>query len=158
MKAYLGAAIFSSAWAVDSTSPTSSTSSTKPPNILFIISDELGWNDVSFHGSQQIPTPTLDALATQNRSAILDQYYLQPVCSPTRATIMTGRHVIHTGVYDPMNGGTGDLCLLCLLRVHGVLRLAAGGDGVANPSRAAEGHCHSSVPGQRPLQRRPERA
>jgi arylsulfatase A-like enzyme len=111
MKAYLGAAIFSSAWAADSTSPTSSTSSTKPPNILFIISDDLGWNDVSFHGSQQIPTPTLDALATQNRSAILDQYYLQPVCSPTRATIMTGRHVIHTGVYDPMNGGTGDLSL-----------------------------------------------
>ena len=36
---------------------------------------------------------------------------MQPVCSPTRATILTGRHVIHTGVYDPMNGGSGDLSL-----------------------------------------------
>ena len=36
---------------------------------------------------------------------------VQPVCSPTRATILTGRHVIHTGVYDPMNGGSGDLSL-----------------------------------------------
>jgi hypothetical protein len=43
--------------------------------------------------------------------AVLCGADVQPVCSPTRATIMTGRHVIHTGVYDPMNGGSGDLSL-----------------------------------------------
>eukprot|EP00040_Diaphanoeca_grandis_P017190 m.89338 g.89338 ORF g.89338 m.89338 type:complete len:724 (-) comp26286_c1_seq1:235-2406(-) len=79
------------------------------PHIMFIVSDDLGYNDVSFHGSSQIPTPNLDALA--HGGVILGQYYVQPVCSPTRATFMTGRHVIHTGVYDPMNGGSGDLSL-----------------------------------------------
>ena len=42
---------------------------------------------------------------------MLQHYYVQPVCSPTRATILSGRHVIHTGVYDPMNGNSGDLPL-----------------------------------------------
>eukprot|EP00038_Savillea_parva_P024452 m.44021 g.44021 ORF g.44021 m.44021 type:complete len:713 (-) comp6481_c0_seq1:101-2239(-) len=79
----------------------------KPPHIVFIVSDDLGYNDVSFHGSTQIPTPRLDALA--HSGVILSHYFVQPVCSPTRATFATGRHVIHTGVYDPMNGGSGVL-------------------------------------------------
>lgn len=79
------------------------------PHIVFIVSDDLGFNDVSFHGSSQIPTPNLDTLA--HGGVILGHYYVQPVCSPTRATFATGRHVIHTGVYDPMNGGSGDLSL-----------------------------------------------
>ena len=55
----------------------------------------VGFNDVSFHGSQQIPTPNIDSLA--KGGVILHHYYVQPVCSPTRATFMTGRSVIHTG-------------------------------------------------------------
>ena len=81
------------------------------PNVLFIIADDLGWNDVDFHGSQQIPTPHLRALAVEGPSALLNHYYVQPVCSPTRVTVLSGRHVIHTGVFDPMNGGSGDLSL-----------------------------------------------
>jgi len=76
---------------------------------MHIVDIDLGWNDVSFHGNTQIPTPNIDVLAM--RGVRLDSLYVQPVCSPTRATIMTGRHVIHTGVYDPMNGGSGDLSL-----------------------------------------------
>jgi len=58
-----------------------------------------GWNDVDFHGSAQIPTPHLSALA---RSGVtLNNYYVQPVCSPTRSSLLTGRHVIHSGIYDP---------------------------------------------------------
>ena len=70
---------------------------------------DLGYSDVQMHGGTQIPTPNLQALADDG--VMLSQYYVQPVCSPTRATILTGRHVIHTGVYDPMNGGSGDLSL-----------------------------------------------
>ena len=71
--------------------------------------DDLGYSDVDMHGSSQIPTPYLAKLAANG--AMLSSYYVQPVCSPTRATILSGRHVIHTGVYDPMNGGSGDLSL-----------------------------------------------
>jgi len=72
------------------------------PNILFMVADDLGYNDVSFHapdGNAQIPTPHLDRLA--KAGVQLRSYYVQPVCSPTRSTFLTGRHVIHTGIYDP---------------------------------------------------------
>eukprot|EP00937_MAST-01D_sp_MAST-1D-sp2_P002025 g2025.t1 len=79
------------------------------PNIVFIVSDDLGFNDVGFHGSTQIPTPHIDAIASEG--VILDDYHVQPVCSPTRSTIMSGRHVIHTGIYMPFSQGTA-------LRLH----------------------------------------
>jgi len=72
------------------------------PNIVVILADDLGWKDVGWHGSQ-IPTPNLDRLA--NAGAQLDQFYVQPVCSPTRAALMTGRypmrHGLQVGVVRP---------------------------------------------------------
>jgi len=72
------------------------------PNIVLLLADDLGWNDVSFHGSPQIPTPNIDEIAATGIR--LNNYYVQPVCSHTSATIMSGRHVIHTGVYSPVSG------------------------------------------------------
>lgn len=58
------------------------------PNILFIVADDLGWGDVSWHGSA-IRTPNLDRLAKTGLE--LDQHYVCPVCTPTRASLLTGR-------------------------------------------------------------------
>ena len=68
-----------------------------------IVSDDLGFNDVSFHGSTQIPTPHLDALASGGLA--LYNYHVSPSCSPSRATFMTGRHMIHHSVFGPFRGG-----------------------------------------------------
>ncbi|GFT97981.1 arylsulfatase B [Nephila pilipes] len=66
------------------------------PNIIFLVADDLGYNDLSIHGSAQIPTPNLDALA-QN-GILLNNYYVCPVCSPSRGALMTGLYPIHTGM------------------------------------------------------------
>ena len=58
------------------------------PNILFILADDLGWADVGWHGSQHL-TPALDKLVREGVE--LDQHYVQPVCSPTRTALLSGR-------------------------------------------------------------------
>jgi arylsulfatase A-like enzyme len=67
----------------------------RPPNILYIVADDLGWKDVGFHGSD-IRTPALDALAANG--AKLEQFYAQPMCTPTRAALMTGRYPMRYGL------------------------------------------------------------
>ncbi|XP_053397039.1 arylsulfatase J-like [Mercenaria mercenaria] len=66
------------------------------PHILLIISDDLGFNDVGYHGSE-IKTPNLDTLAMTG--VRLENYYVQPVCTPTRGQLLTGRYQIHTGLH-----------------------------------------------------------
>ena len=75
------------------------------PNILYIVADDLGWNDVDVHGSPQIPTPHIRNICETGTR--LNRCYAQSVCSPTRASIMSGRHVINTGVYSPLSEGKG---------------------------------------------------
>jgi arylsulfatase B len=65
------------------------------PNVIVIVADDLGWNDVGFHGGD-IDTPSLDRLAAEGVE--LNRFYATPICSPTRAALMTGRDPIRLGV------------------------------------------------------------
>ncbi|XP_047424940.1 arylsulfatase B [Mugil cephalus] len=66
-----------------------------PPHIVFILADDFGWNDVGYHGSE-IRTPHLDKLSA--KGVRLENYYVQPLCTPSRNQLMTGRYQIHTGM------------------------------------------------------------
>uniref|UniRef100_A0A3P9M9B4 Arylsulfatase B n=1 Tax=Oryzias latipes TaxID=8090 RepID=A0A3P9M9B4_ORYLA len=65
------------------------------PHIVFIMADDFGWNDVGYHNSE-IKTPNLDLLSA--KGVRLQNYYVQPLCSPSRNQLMTGRYQIHTGM------------------------------------------------------------
>jgi arylsulfatase A-like enzyme len=84
----LGAAFFLSA---------TSLATTKPPNIVFILADDLGWSDLGCQGSAYYETPHIDRLAETGMR--LDAYYHCQNCQPTRAALMTGQHGARTGVY-----------------------------------------------------------
>jgi arylsulfatase A-like enzyme len=74
-----------------------------PPNIVYILADDMGYADAGFNGCRQIRTPQLDKLAAAG--AVLESFYVQPVCSPTRSSLMTGRYVTRTGVYSVVRPG-----------------------------------------------------
>ncbi|MCM4157228.1 sulfatase-like hydrolase/transferase [Gramella sp. AN32] len=71
------------------------------PNILLIIADDAGWNDMSFHGSQ-INTPNIDKLAKNGLE--FNRFYVCPTCSPTRASILTGMPASRIGIVAPISG------------------------------------------------------
>ena len=75
------------------------------PNVVFMMADDLGWNDVGFHGSE-IRTPHIDSIA--KRGVRLERYYATPLCSPTRAALLTGRLPLRYGVDRPIEQ-TGSL-------------------------------------------------
>ena len=68
----------------------------KQPNIIYIVADDLGWKDVGFHGATDIKTPNIDQLASGGVK--LEQFYVQPMCTPTRAALMTGRYPFRYGL------------------------------------------------------------
>lgn len=89
-------ALILSCWALGAAATLMATPAGKP-NIVYIIVDDLGYRDTGFAGNPVIKTPNLDRLAKEG--TILDCLYGQPLCSPTRAALMTGRYPVHTGVY-----------------------------------------------------------
>ena len=67
------------------------------PNVILILTDDLGWQDVGFMGSKYFETPTLDKLAEQ--SVVFENAFMYPTCSPSRAAILTGKQSFRTDCY-----------------------------------------------------------
>jgi len=76
---------------------------TLPPNVVLIVSDDQGWGDLSLHGNTNIRTPNIDSIALNGAS--FSKFFVSPVCSPTRAELLTGRYHPRTGVYCTSAGG-----------------------------------------------------
>ncbi len=72
------------------------------PNILIIIADDQGWGDLSCHGNLNFQTPNLDQLSKSGVS--FDRFYVEPVCSPTRAELLTGRYALRGGIRGTSQG------------------------------------------------------
>jgi arylsulfatase A-like enzyme len=93
----------------------------KRPNVLLIVTDDQGHGDLGSHGNPVIKTPRLDKLAKQ--SVRMTNFYVAPVCSPTRASLLTGRYNYRTGVVDTFVGRSmmhpGELTIAEILRALG---------------------------------------
>ena len=74
----------------------------KRPNVVLIMTDDQGWGDVGVHGNDKIRTPNLDRLARDG--VRFTRFYAGPVCTPTRASLMTGRYHLRTRAIDTYRG------------------------------------------------------
>jgi len=73
------------------------------PNVIVILSDDQGWGDLSNSGNTNLSTPNIDNLA--KTGVTFDNFFVCPVCSPTRAELLTGRYHVRGGVYSTSAGG-----------------------------------------------------
>ncbi|WP_339793057.1 sulfatase-like hydrolase/transferase, partial [uncultured Imperialibacter sp.] len=73
------------------------------PNVIIILTDDQGYGDLGITGNPHVKTPFLDAFARE--SARLNNFYVSPVCAPTRSSLLTGRYSLRTGIRDTYNGG-----------------------------------------------------
>ncbi len=79
-------------------------SQTKPhPNVIIIMTDDQGYGDLGITGNPHVQTPIIDAFG--NNSIRFNNFYVSPVCAPTRSSLMTGRYSLRTGIRDTYNGG-----------------------------------------------------
>ena len=72
------------------------------PNFILIQMDDLGWSDLGIHGNTMVDTPNIDKLG--HESVRFNQFYVNPCCAPSRASLLTGRHFLRTGV-SHVHGG-----------------------------------------------------
>lgn len=94
--------------------------STPRPNIILILADDLGWGDTGFNGNAEVLTPVLDEMA--RNGLVLDRFYASsPICSPSRASLMTGRHPYRYGIFAAHTGGLriGELTVAEALKENG---------------------------------------
>ena len=73
------------------------------PNIVILLADDQGWGDLSWNVNTNVSTPNIDRIAQEGAS--FNNFYVQPVCSPTRAEFLTGRYASRVGVYSTSAGG-----------------------------------------------------
>ena len=88
--------------------PSCNIQKSKKPNFILLLADDLGWDDLSFNGNRIVETPHIDKFA--RNSVNFSKFYVNPVCAPTRASLLTGRHFLRTGV-SHVHGGKEFLAL-----------------------------------------------
>jgi arylsulfatase A-like enzyme len=100
------------------------------PNLLVILADDLGWGDISHHGSE-IATPHIDRIFREGVE--LERFYTSPMCTPTRAALLTGRSPVHFGLafsvlmtWSPQGLPAGELTLAERFRQAGYQTAAIG--------------------------------
>lgn len=76
--------------------------SARKPNVLLMLTDDQGFGDLSLYGNKQLSTPNMDRLAKE--SASFDRFFVSPVCAPTRASLLSGRYHLRTGVTGVTRG------------------------------------------------------
>jgi arylsulfatase A-like enzyme len=69
-----------------------------PPNVVLLLTDDLGYGDLGRHGNPEVKTPNIDGFAEEGLE--LEHFYVTPMCAPTRASLLTGRYNLRTGVVD----------------------------------------------------------
>ena len=72
------------------------------PNVIFIITDDQGYGDIGYHGNPALLTPNLDRMARE--SVQLDNHHHDPLCSPSRAALLTGQYAARNGVWHVIHG------------------------------------------------------
>jgi arylsulfatase A-like enzyme len=91
------------------------------PNVPFILTDDQGYGDLSLHGNPYVETPNMDAIGWAG--AQFNRFYVSPLCAPSRASFLTGRYHLRTGVVSVSNGlevmNANELTLAELLRQNG---------------------------------------
>jgi arylsulfatase A-like enzyme len=119
------------------------------PNVVLIITDDQGYGDLAVHGNPRLRTPNLDRLARQG--VRFEAFHVAPVCSPTRASLMTGRYHYRTGVVDTYLGRSlmhGDETTLAEMLAAAGYRTGIFGKwhlGDTSPLRAMDQGFHESL-------------
>ncbi|MCO9921675.1 sulfatase-like hydrolase/transferase, partial [Salmonella enterica subsp. enterica serovar Mbandaka] len=129
----------------------------KRPNLVFIVADDLGYGDLATYGHQIVKTPNIDRLAKEGVK-FTEYYAPAPLCSPSRAGMLTGRMPFRTGVRSWIPEGTNvsigrnELTIANLLKQQGYdtammgkLHLNAGGDRTDQPQPKELGFDYSLV-------------
>jgi len=140
------------------------------PNVVLFLADDQGWGDLSVHGNGNVRTPNLDALAREGAS--FTRFFVSPVCSPTRAELLTGRYHPRSGVYATSRGGQrlvgvdglavvygsrrGFVVIVIAVCIDALNRLPSGADAVLGGEvplmgLAGEDHALELGVGQQPL-------
>ena len=99
--------VFVAVAAIVSLLPAALRAADRPPNVIFFLVDDLGWRDLGCFGSSFYDTPHVDGLA-RSGMRFTNAYAACPVCSPTRASILTGRYPSRTGITDYINAAGGN--------------------------------------------------
>lgn len=102
MSRFLIAILFVSGFAVLARGADASRAPQGQPNVLIVITDDQGFGDIGVHGNPVVKTPNIDAFARE--SVWLKNFYVSPVCAPTRSSLLTGRYNYRTGVVDTFIG------------------------------------------------------